>query len=245
MTTHSYNWRWLAMTLIWCVIGGLAYGGSLGPPERSRTSREYDALLRANKLWQCMAQNPRLNGGQPHYCIDYPVISEPMIILVRVVGTVRETTLLVLKSWRGPFSAGRVLHAHPVPIIEPQYFFQTGDKDKELLILADPGVSSSDADAGLNRIVNPPPSGVWPAAEAQPLMEALDEAVRGDQALRIDLALKKCLADASKHPKAEFLNVRCQAQARLDELLLSHTEYAPEVIAARAKLEELKRQAVP
>ena len=65
------------------------------------------------------------------------------------------------------------------------------------------------------------------------------------QALRIDLALKKCLADAPTHPKAETLNAICQAQAHLDELLLRCTEYHPDVIAAREKLEELKRQAVP
>ena len=79
----SPKWRWPVIALIGCVIGGLAYGGSLAPPERPRTSREYDALLRANKLWQCMAQYPRLPRAQPHYCIDYPVIHEPMIILVR------------------------------------------------------------------------------------------------------------------------------------------------------------------
>ncbi len=226
--------------MIWCVISGLAYGGLVTQGERSRTSREYDALLRANKLWQCMAQNPRLNGEQPHLCIDNG-LTEPTIILVRVVGLLPETTLLVLKSWRGPFSAGRVLHAHAVAIIEPQYLFQAGDKDKELLILT--GVFSN-PDEAQDHIANPMASGVWPAAEAQPLMVALDEAVRRDQALRIDLALKKCLADASMHPKAESLNARCQAQARLDELLLSHTEYHPDVIAARAKLEKLKQAAL-
>ncbi len=202
---------WLAaITLIACVISGLAYGGIAAPPEPNPTSREYDALLRANKLRQCMAQSPRLTGMPPHYCIDDPFL-EPMIILVRVVEVDPEDgtpTLLVLKSWRGPSSAGRVLHAQPPsPITSPQYFFQAGDKDKKLLILAHPGFSDPYAD----RIADPPPSGVWPAAEAQPLMEALDEAVRRDQALRIDLASKKCLADAAARPKAERLTARLSA----------------------------------
>ncbi len=246
----SPKWRWLAMALIACVIGGEAYGGALTPPERPRTNREYDALLRANQLWQCMAQSPRLNGGPPpHYCIPAVIptgkipdlIDEPMIILARVVGVGPEdATLLVLKSWQGSLSAGRVVHApQPSPIIEPQYRFHADDG--ELLIFAH--IFSHPGEPPSDQIGNPAPSRVWRAAEAQPLIEALDEAARWDRALRIDVDLKKCLADAAMHPKAESSNARCEAQAHLDELLLIHTEYDPGVIAAREKVKALDQAA--
>lgn len=253
----SPKWRWPVIALIGCVIGGSAYGGSLWQPERPRTGREYAALLEANKLWQCMAQNPRLNGGPPpHYCLESvtasvipSLIEQPMIILARVVGSgevlglgeahsMPETTLLVLKSWQGPFSAGHVLHAQESRIATAQYGFHADDG--ELLIFAH--IFSHPGEPPSDQIGNPHPSRVWRAEEAQPLMEALDEAARWDTALRIDLELKKCLADAATQSKAEALNERCQAQAHLDELLLSHTEYDPGVIAAREKLEESQRR---
>lgn len=268
----SPKWRWPVTAWIAVVIGSAALvlvsytvkhqRDVIGTRLRfeNQRRRQYDALLRANELWQCIVQSPRLRltGMQPDYCIDRYVSQESMIVLVRLTGLgevqpdprrapdfkVPDATFVVLRSWRGPFSAGGVLHVRGGPVLctgacgRPGYDFQA--IGEELLILAHPGVFS-DPDAARDRIIYP--VGVWPVAEAQPLMEALDEAVTRDQALRVDVALKQCLADASMHPKAESLNARCQAQAQLDELLLHYPKYSPEVVAARTKLEKLKQVA--
>ena len=146
--------------------------------------------------------------------------TQQTIILVRVVevGPVLPfawskpgyyATVLVLKSWKGPFSAGRVLHVVPADVCmranwDP-YLFQAGDN--ELLMFTgtqEPIVAMKDS--------------VWPAAESQALMRALDQAVKEELELqdpqtditraperhRVMLALKECFAEESIHPKDQF-----------------------------------------
>jgi hypothetical protein len=96
------------------------------------------------------------------------------VILVRVVNSNPVTDsagVKVLKSWKGPFSAGRVLHVEPPAICAggscKPYVFQAGDK--ELLIVV--------FDAKDREPIGAWDGWVWPAAESQPLIEALDKAV--------------------------------------------------------------------
>jgi hypothetical protein len=118
------------------------------------------------------------------------------IILVRVVAlaevhpypwrpdlTDTDATLLVRKSWKGPFSAGRVLHtvtgvvlcASPVNDCEP-YGFQFADKNKEFLIMA-----GADTERDRTNVLFVRRDWVWPAAESQALMAALEQAVIDSQ----------------------------------------------------------------
>ena len=116
------------------------------------------------------------------------------IILVRLVSVEmldrarndipERATMLVLKSWKGPYSAGRVLHtpkgfmAH---IGKPgdfrYYHFQLADQGKEFLIMSLGGISSSDG-SDTSDLITVRRSWVWPAAKSQALMAALDQAVR-------------------------------------------------------------------
>jgi hypothetical protein len=117
---------------------------------------------------------------------DPRVLEQPRtVILVRVIGfemlnsdensIPAHATMLVLKSWKGPFSAGDVLHTpkgfiaitgNPEDFIS--YPFQAGDQGKEFLIM-DNGWPRPDI---LVRRYS-----AWPAEKSQALMAALDQAV--------------------------------------------------------------------
>jgi hypothetical protein len=96
------------------------------------------------------------------------------IILVRVIELKppsTSATVRVLKSWKGPFSTGRVLHVKEPEVLGcgdcESYTFQAGDKEL-LMVLFDP----EDRE--------PIPAWkhwVWPAAKSQALMQGLDQAV--------------------------------------------------------------------
>jgi hypothetical protein len=90
-------------------------------------------------------------------------------------------TLLVLKSWQGPFSAGRVLHVPRAPgecqgtyDTCPPFQFQPGDQGNEFLILGEPR-NSNGTDVADEIFVHR--FSVWHAAKSQTLMAALDQAV--------------------------------------------------------------------
>ena len=82
-------------------------------------------------------------------------------------------TLQVIKSWKGPYSAGRILHVEEPTIVSCHaddcefYVFQPADK--ALLIV---GFDARDRDP-----IAAWQSWTWPAAESQALMDALDQAV--------------------------------------------------------------------
>jgi len=104
------------------------------------------------------------------------------IILVRVVeskpGETPEhttATLQVIKEWKGPYAAGRILHVHfETPLVvscagpcKSPYVFQPDDK--ELLIRLSSGTDQDPIAVWQGW--------VWSAAESKALMEALDQAV--------------------------------------------------------------------
>src|SRR5215471_15573031 len=105
-------------------------------------------------------------------------------VLVRVVKldmqeTHRESaTLLVLKSWKGTFSAGHVLHTPEFIVCGSRledcglYYFQLGDRSKGFLIMSRGFISGPD---GTNPAVER--DAVWPAAKSPALMAALDQGV--------------------------------------------------------------------
>lgn len=118
----------------------------------------------------------------------------------------------VLRSWKGPFSRGNLVHVVPDVICTGScgapFAIQKGE---EVLIFT-------------NSTEDPVAQGlVLRAAEAQAAMTTLDQAVKEQQELedphtdlirapernRVMLALKKCFADASAHPKSEYLYPRC------------------------------------
>jgi hypothetical protein len=133
---------------------------------------------------------------QLRQCCDAPrelLIHDPRVlehartvILVRVIGfemlnpdensIPAHATMLVLKSWKGPFSAGDVLHTpkgfiqingNPEDVIS--YPFQAGDQGKEFLIMDNGGPPPPDIFVGRYS--------AWPAEKSQALMAALDQVV--------------------------------------------------------------------
>jgi len=82
-----------------------------------------------------------------------------------------------------PFSAGRVLHVEPSPVCNgpigscAPYLFQRGDD--ELLIF-----TGSGTDIGTEDRITTAHDWVWPAAESQALMHALDRAVKEEMQLQ-------------------------------------------------------------
>lgn len=112
------------------------------------------------------------------------------IILVRVVSLEmlnrewneipEHPKMLVLKSWKGPFAAGDVLHTpegfifhHGKPDNNRFYHFQFEDQGKEFLIMSLGGEKrAQEPDVIFVRR-----SWVWPAAKSQALIAALDQAV--------------------------------------------------------------------
>jgi hypothetical protein len=110
------------------------------------------------------------------------------ILLVRVVGwsssrdfatlNAPSTTLLVLKSWEGPFSAGDVLHTPEGAVLCngrredcDSYDFHKG---KEFVIMSRTWTDGT-------RMPRLHRNEVWAAAESQALMAALDQAVKADR----------------------------------------------------------------
>jgi hypothetical protein len=106
------------------------------------------------------------------------------ILLVRVLeskpGATPEhttATLQVIKSWKGPYCAGRILHAKAPVIVScagecTPYVFQP--VDKELLI--QPGGATTGSGATEEPIAVWKER-TWPAVESKDLMDALDWAV--------------------------------------------------------------------
>jgi hypothetical protein len=174
-----------------CGLGGAAVAAILtacspevpAPPERTFT-----------------LQLPPCCGAPPESLVHDPrILEQPRtstIILVRVVkletvypvsappyaigdGTT-QATMLVLKSWRGPFSAGDVLHTPKGPFLAVNgnpvdylsYPFQVGDQGKEFLIITNGGPNPSDGTEIMVRRY-----WAWPAAKSRALMAALDQAV--------------------------------------------------------------------
>ena len=177
-------------------------------------------------------------GAPPERLIHDPrILDSPeagTIILVRVleVGPQIEVdrkyvTMLVLKSWQGPISAGRVLHTpkgflfhHGKPDDNLPYPFQSGDQGKELLIIRCCRMLSSDSDVIFVRRY-----WAWPAEKSQALMAALDQAVTDsmptdkagyDVRLQKELATLKDaeakleVAQSNHAPQAEILGLRYQ-----------------------------------
>jgi hypothetical protein len=153
------------------------------------------------------------------------------VILVRVVestfrgaadslpvSTFPSATVLVLRSWKGPFSAGHLLHAAPPGFCAGSrascqpYPLHAGD---EVLIFAqqtdDPIVASEYS--------------VFRAAESKATMEVLDQAVkeqvqlhdpqtditRAPERQRMLLALTQCLAESSRHQGDGAFHSHCVA----------------------------------
>jgi hypothetical protein len=137
-------------------------------------------------------------GPPPISLVHDPRILEQAktIILVRVAElaeihpypswpdvTETSATLLVLKSWKGPFSAGRVLHTKEALTCNGRvdycesYRFQFRDKDKEFVIMDFDDVTK----VNRTNVLFVPRAWAWPAAQSQALMAALDQAVIDSQ----------------------------------------------------------------
>jgi hypothetical protein len=138
----------------------------------------------ASALLATLLIAPRLAGGYP---APDSLLQDPMrfldtvrsLILVRVLessGTPEHTTatLRVIKSWKGPYSVGRILHVEEPAIVScavPCTAYVFKPDDKELLI------------ASFNEREKDPlvvwDGWVWSAAESrtQALMDALNKAV--------------------------------------------------------------------
>jgi hypothetical protein len=136
------------------------------------------------------------------------------IILVRVlklddpVSPSPHATVLVLKSWKGPFSAGRTLHAgRPPPDvcmgincgIPEQYLFQPSG-DKELLIMTNSETeplwlfpklvsSGSESEARIRMVEQA-------IKDVQELQDPQTDTARGPERQRVMLELKGCMAAA-------------------------------------------------
>jgi hypothetical protein len=88
-------------------------------------------------------------------------------------GPSNNATLRVIKSWKGPYSAGRILHVEAPVIVSchqfdcTPYVFQPDDKE---LLITRLGDRDQDPIAVWE-------NWVWPAATSQALMDALDQAV--------------------------------------------------------------------
>ena len=136
------------------------------------------------------------------------------IILVRVVKSdpvspSPRAMVLVLKSWKGPFSAGRVLHVGPPPegVIlcagakcPPDMYLFRPSGDKELLIMTDSeteplmlspeSVSSGSESQALIRTVD------QAVKQVQELQDPQTDIARGPERQRVMLDLKGCMAAA-------------------------------------------------
>jgi hypothetical protein len=125
----------------------------------------------------------RIAGGMgPRPIVPSILEGTEPIVLVRVVEVGESVTMLVLKSWAGPYPAGHVLHTHSTyqgfavcngrADLCVKYYFQYGDKDKEFLII-DPGGGGTEMPDEIPVYA----AWTWPATESQALMAALDRAL--------------------------------------------------------------------
>jgi hypothetical protein len=122
-------------------------------------------------------------GAPPERLIHDPRILDQAatIILVRVIGLGMQEpagpfphpTMLVIRSWKGPFSAGEVLHTKGPSMCNGRiedcvgYPFQSGDQGKYFLIMN----GEQETEMTVRRYE------AWPAEKSQALMAALDQAV--------------------------------------------------------------------
>jgi hypothetical protein len=144
-----------------------------------------------------------------------------MIILVRVIGfemldpernsIPAHATMLVIRSWKGPFSAGDVLqtprgyfiYSGRLDDMAP-YPFQSGDQGKYFLIMGYDGPSPAETWVGRYE--------AWPAEKSQALMAALDQAVAQAVADSMPTDKKGYLARLRKERAAlEDLETKMQA----------------------------------
>ncbi len=176
MSRNSHTWRGL-MALMAFSIGAPAVAGI-------DICKEPEAQLRAKQSpWDICATLARLDVLLQNYTDKYPDVVATRASLLdhgAAVLLVRKlewhpgspsATVLVLKSWKGPFSPGRLLHVEPPAVhVGPAecckpYIFQRGDN--ELVIFT----------AAREPIVLAPDQ-VFPATQSQLLMQSLDQAVR-------------------------------------------------------------------
>jgi hypothetical protein len=166
-----------------------------------------------------------------------------MIILVRVIGfemldpeqnsIPAHATMLVIKSWKGPFCAGDVLQTfkgfisiNGIPEDFISYPFQPGDQGKYFLIMDNGGPHAPDKGpscAGEQFLImdngGPPPpelfvrrNSAWPAEKSQALIAALDQAVAQAVADSVPTDKKGYLARLQKERAAiEDLETKLQA----------------------------------
>jgi len=159
---------------------------------------------------------------------------ERVILLVRVVEAFSKATyppefnssnrfanvtgkVSVLKSWKGPFSTGQLVHVGARAVCAGRaeccadYPLKAGEELLTFTTSEEPILMG--------------PCGTWPAAESQALMAALDRAVKEDRELkdpqtdvaraperyRIMQALKECFADGD--PKRPAGSTSCQGNS--------------------------------
>jgi hypothetical protein len=163
----------------------------------------------------------------PDWQIESNFETAHTVILVRVVESTfpavadfspdsafARATALVLKSWKGPFSAGRLLHIAPpgdcIGFSCLPYPLQAGD---EVLIFSQRTEDPIIAVEGL----------VFRAAESKSALEVLDRTVkeqlqlhdiqtdiaRAPERQRILLALNQCLAESARHQGDGSFQSRC------------------------------------
>jgi hypothetical protein len=142
-------------------------------------------------LTSCSRKEDEL-PAPPEWLIHDPRILERAraIVLVRVLELEMQTapreyyaTMLVLKSWKGPFSAGRVLHTPKGYSLLgcnssgcDYYHFQFRDQGKEFLIMSFGGTISPDGTKPAD-VIGVFRKWAWPAERSQALIAALDQAV--------------------------------------------------------------------
>lgn len=157
-----------------------------------------------------------LNLGAAQTVILVHVVESTFPPEVHSPDVFAHATVLVLKSWKGPFSTGRELQVAPPGGCAGStclpYPLQAGD---DLLIFTQATAEPIFAMQGF----------VWRAVESQAAITALDQAVkeqlelqdpqtdvmRGPERTRVMLALNRCFAEASAYPNDEYRYARCQA----------------------------------
>jgi len=204
-------------------------------------------------------QLPPCCGTPPEYLTHDPrILDSPeagTIILVQVVELERQegdglglyAKMLVLKYWKGPFSAGEVLHTLKGYVACDgnrsscaQYDFQLGDRGKEFLIMSSAQQKRPDPnEISVGRYWT------WPAEESQALMAALDQSVadsmptdkagyaarlQKEEAAIKDVTTKLQVAASNHAPEAEIADLRTQ--------LRGHRENASRFRIARDYLDK-------
>lgn len=184
------RFRWTPLALIACMIAAPSLAG---PDPSQDTAPEVQAAEQVQPQPNAqLLREERAHRAerllQKGLLLASPPFAPESIMLVRVIKLdpvdPSHATVKVLKSWRGPFSVGRILRVGVDAIMcggqitycSP-YLFQA--RDNELLIYADPKEPLFISQGW-----------VWPAVESQALMQALDQAAKETQELQ------------APHPKA-------------------------------------------